>query len=378
MRNKIISKGELAPWVNELAKKGNLIGVREKGFGPPAGEAGKYEFAPIESAEELRLDYDVAVTSPKKFFQPSKETLLTFKRGGDFKLNAVVEAESLVIFGIHPYDAKALSQMDKVFADDNRDSNYWEKRGKAVIVGIDPACASKWSFWDAMGAATVDKGFDLWLTDLGDRYFIEVGTGKGEKLLKHATTSEATEADVSARNDARSKLATLCAGDRKIKAELKDLPDIFEAAYDNEIWEKRAEKCYSCGSCNLVCPTCYCFDVREEIDLDLVNGRRVRLWDGCLLESFAAVGHGENFRGERSERFRHRLMRKFVYMPKKLSERGSGFASPSERGSGGRSEAAERVVPPDTINIACVGCGRCSSVCLPDITDPVKVINELK
>lgn len=341
MKHKIISKGDLAPWVNELAKKGSLIGVREKGFG-------KYEFASIENFEELRLDYDVAVTPPKKFFQPSKETLLTFKRGGDFKLNAVVEAEGLVIFGVHPYDAKALSQMDKVFADDNRDSNYWEKRGKATIVGIDPARANKWAFWSSMGAATVDKGFDLWLTDLGDRYFVEVATEKGGKLLKHATTSEATEADTSAHNETRSKLSTLCAGDRKINIEASKLPVLFESRYEDSLWEKRAEKCYSCGSCNLVCPTCYCFDVKEEIDLDLVNGRRVRLWDGCLLESFAAVGHGENFRGERSERFRHRLLRKMTYMNKKVGE------------------------------VACVGCGRCSSVCLPDIADPVKVINELK
>ncbi len=341
MEHKTISKGDFAVWVDELAKKGNLIGVKDKGFD-------KFEFAPIENANELRLDYDVSVTPPKKFFQPARETLLTFKRGGDFKMNAVVEAESLVVFGVHPYDMKALRQMDKVFADDNRDTNYWEKRGKAVIVGVDPARASKWAFWGEMGSTTVDKGYDLWLTDLGDRYFIEVATNKGEKLLKHATTSEATEADVSARSEVRAKLAGLCDGSRKININVGDLPNVFEANYDHPVWEQKAKSCYSCGSCNLVCPTCYCFDVREEIDLDLVNGRRTRLWDGCLLESFAEVGHGENFRGERSERYRHRLMRKMTYMNKKVGE------------------------------VACVGCGRCSSVCLPDIADPVKVINELK
>jgi formate hydrogenlyase subunit 6/NADH:ubiquinone oxidoreductase subunit I len=340
MEQKIISKGGLADLVNELAKKGNLIGAKDKGFD-------KFEFAPIGNAGELRLDYDVTVTPPKKFFQPPKETLLTFKRGGDFRLNAVVASEGIVLFGIHPYDMKALRQMDKVFADDNRDTNYWEKRGRAVVVGVDPVRASKWAFWGEMGASFADKGYDLWLTDLGDRYFIEVATNKGERLLRHAAIEDATEADVSARSEARARLASLCDASRKIKINAGDLPNVFEASYEHPVWERKARTCYSCGSCNLVCPTCYCFDVREEIDLDLVNGRRVRLWDGCLLEEFAAVGHGENFRGERSARFRHRLMRKMTYMNKKVGE------------------------------LACVGCGRCSSVCLPDIADPVKVINEL-
>lgn len=341
MKQKIISKKDLSEWVALLAKDGGFIGIREK-------ETGKFEFAPIADASDLRLDYDVSVTPPKKFIQPPKETLVEFKLGKTPKGKPVIETEDLVIFGVHPYDMKAINQMDTVFEQVNNDTNYTERRKKITIVGIDPAKASKWSFWYDMNSFTVDKGFDLWLTDIGDRYLIDIGSKKGEKLISKAKTTDATKTDLDLQKEARLNLKNLCHPQRKIKASVKEIPALFRTSFENKIWEERAKKCYSCGSCNLVCPTCYCFDVREDVDLSLASGKRVRLWDGCLLEDFAHVGSGENFREERSDRYRHRLMRKMDYMTAKVGD------------------------------LACVGCGRCSSVCLPDITDPVKIINELK
>lgn len=341
MKQKVISKESFNAWVDSLAKSNRVVGVQEK-------ESGKFHYADIHSSKELRLDYDVTVTAPKKFIQPPRETLLTYEIGKHVKGKAVIESEPIVLLGVHPYDMKAINQMDKVMTDDNKDTNYLERRNNVTIIGTDPTKASKWSFWSDMGAATVDRGFDLWLTDLGDKYFVEIGTSKGEKLFATAKATEAAKSDEEKRADVRKKLSSLCSNDRKVKATVKELPSLFKSNYENKIWESRAEKCYSCGSCNLVCPTCYCFDVREDVDLSLTSGKRNRYWDGCLLEDFAMVGHGENFREERSARYRHRLFRKYTYMTSKVND------------------------------IACVGCGRCSSVCLPDITDPVKVINELK
>ena len=337
MKCKVITKGNFKTWIGQLIKDGRTIGVKEK-------EAGKFHFAELESPDGLRLDYDVTITPPKKYFQPPKEILLQYK---GIKADAVVDVEPMTIIGVHPYDMHAINQMDKVFSQDNKDTNYLKRRHAVVIIGCDQVSASKWSFWSAMGSSTADDGFDLWLTDLGDKYFIAVGTKKGEQLLKKAEAVNANDEDLARKKDVREKLTSLCGNNRGIKTKIKDLPSLFKLNYEYKIWERQAEKCYSCGSCNLVCPTCYCFDVREEMELDLINGRRIRMWDGCLLEAFAKVGSGENFREDRSERFRHRFFRKFVYMPEKIGQ------------------------------LACVGCGRCASVCLPDITDPVKIINEL-
>ena len=116
---------------------------------------------------------------------------------------------------------------------------------------------------------------------------------------------------------------------------------------ESSFWEKHSEKCLACGSCVLVCPTCYCFDVKDNPDLSLEQGERVRIWDGCLLEDFAKVASGENFRATRPTRYRHRYFKKGKYLYDRF-----GFVS-------------------------CVGCGRCSSNCLPDIANPVNLFNDM-
>ncbi|MCX7703870.1 MAG: 4Fe-4S dicluster domain-containing protein, partial [Planctomycetota bacterium] len=110
-----------------------------------------------------------------------------------------------------------------------------------------------------------------------------------------------------------------------------------------------ANRCYSCGTCTLVCPSCYCFDVEDDVSLsNLSSGERTRLWDSCQTESFAIVATGENFRKERSHRVRHRLYRKYYYLAEKYG---------------------------DTF---CVGCGRCGRQCTADIDifDIVSALSE--
>jgi len=42
---------------------------------------------------------------------------------------------------------------------------------------------SKWNFSSAMGCETIDYGYDLMVTDLGNRVAITVGSQKGGELL---------------------------------------------------------------------------------------------------------------------------------------------------------------------------------------------------
>ena len=91
---------------------------------------------------------------------------------------------------------------------------------------------------------------------------------------------------------------------------------------------------------------CFCFDVHDEVELNLKDGERWRRWDSCQLDEFARVAGGENFREHQAARLRHRFMRKGRYLMEKYGELG------------------------------CVGCGRCARSCLVDIS-PVQVFNEL-
>lgn len=341
MQVKVLTKASFGEFVKRLLRANRVIGVKRK--------ENKFAFAELAHANELALDYDVTLASPKALFQPPRETLLTFAATGTCKTPLPLNDEPFVLLGIHTYDLRAINQMDKIWADKNADEQYFSRRSQATIIAIEPTRASKWSFWSSMNSARVEEGFDLLLTDIGGSYAIDVGSKKGERLLKkYAPKSlKASKEDLEAQKLARKKLASLCDMDRSISLRTGNVTDLVRQNYEHPVWEELAKKCYSCGSCNFVCPTCYCFDVKDELTLDLKDGERIRQWDGCLLKGFASVASGENFRGQCAARFRHRIYRKTVYVFAKIGE------------------------------LACVGCGRCSEACLPDITDPVKVINKI-
>ncbi|MFP4202188.1 MAG: 4Fe-4S dicluster domain-containing protein [Candidatus Acetothermia bacterium] len=339
---KVISKSNFSKFVDDLIEKDEreVVGAQAK--------SNEFAFNPLESADDLRLDYDVTILPPKKYFMPQRETLVEYNldEGETTPVNQVVPR---IIMGIHPYDLVAIEQMDKVFEDTHEDPYYLEKRRQSVLVGVNMVNVSDWSFAHTMGTATTDSGYDLMLTDIGDRYAIEVGSSKGSNLLEKAG---------GAVNDIKSE------GIKKVKEYKEELPKKFrnDPEFDpfelpsllkkfygkDEFWEENAEDCLSCGTCNLVCPTCYCFDVQDVNDISLSEGERLRTWDGCMLEAFAEVAGDENFREEKAARYRHRYMRKGRYMYNRYGD------------------------------IACVGCGRCSEQCLPDIADPVDVFNQMK
>ena len=340
---KIIAKEDFNKFVNSLIADDSLqvIGVKAK--------RDKFVFAPLESSNELRLDYDVTLLPPKKYFFPQRETLFTYDLTGGFSAKGLTaEAKTTVIIGVHPYDIVALLHMDEVFRETKSDPYYFDKRNSSIIIGVNIQKMSKWNFAPFMGSATTEYGYDLMLTDLGNRYAINVGSDKGEALLdKYAkNVTDALARDVQIVGQKKREIMHMPQQKFDFPTEL--IPELLRKNYEQSIfWEKHSETCLACGSCVLVCPTCYCFDVKDNPDLSLESGERIRTWDGCLLEDFAKVASGENFRPTRPTRYRHRYFKKGKYLYDRF-----GF-------------------------ISCVGCGRCSSNCLPDIANPVKLFNDM-
>jgi sulfhydrogenase subunit beta (sulfur reductase) len=341
MTFRTIEKKNFSPFIENLIQAMEVVGVREK-------VEGKYEFTPLESPSQLRLDYDVTLLSPKKYLLPSRETLLRFKTGKAVSCEPALGSRPLAIVGVHPYDLKGIAQLDRIFADANQDEHYRRKRQDTVLIGVDIKRPSPYAFCKSMNSATVQEGFDLFLTDLGESYVVAVGTNKGQGILeKHAVSRAATKEEVGRRTEIQDKIPYLFSLNT-VTTPYEQLPQLLTDHAESKLFAELAEKCFSCGSCNLVCPTCYCFDVQDDMALNLSEGERFRLWDGCLLEGFAKVATGENFREDRVERIRHRIFRKGKYIYEKYGEHG------------------------------CVGCGRCASACLPDIANPVEIFNRLK
>jgi len=338
---KTIGAAALSDWVDAVILEQTVYGVQTKDE--------RFAFGPLVAARNLRLDYDVTILPPKKYFLPQTEVLSTFDRY-TMKFESVVDAEPFVLFGVHPYDLAAIVQLDKIFRRNNPDVHYLTRREAATIVALDVETPSADVFAGCMGVATAEgmSGFDVLLTRIdADTYVIDTRTDKGEALIgKAAETSDAGEDDL-----ARRRQLWACNRERLRKHKLEmnpaDLPALLEKSEDHPVWEEKSVLCYSCGSCNMVCPTCYCFDVQDDLDWDLAKGRRTRRWDGCMLTDFAAVAGGHNFRGQKAARYRHRYYRKGRYT----------FDM--------------------TGDISCVGCGRCIAACTAKIANPVEIFNRL-
>jgi len=332
-----IKQETLKAWVRELIKQTRLFAVQAKGD--------KFDFDLLESAEAVRLDYDVSNIPPKKYFQPPVEELVHFNEQ-EFK--SVVDTSPFVLFGVHPYDVNAISQMDKIFALGNKDVHYLTRRQNATIVACDVENASENVFAGCLGFATVNEGFDILLTKVDGGYLVDSRTEKGETLLAHlpASVEKAADKDLKDRETVWQKNINLLQK-HKLKAKPEDVSAALEKAYNHPLWEERAARCFSCGSCNLVCPTCYCFDVQDDVNWDMKSGSRSRCWDGCMLEDFATVAGDHNFRKNKADRYRHRYYRKGKYVPERIGV------------------------------FSCVGCGRCISACVTHIANPVEVFNKI-
>jgi sulfhydrogenase subunit beta (sulfur reductase) len=331
-----INEEGLRTWVAGMIKQQPVFGIQARGD--------KFDFAPLEDPRALRLDYDVSTNPPKKYFQPPKEDLVRFDAQG-FK--SVSHNQPFVLLGVHPYDVAAIAQMDKLFDLGNHDARYFSRRQNATIIACDVQNASKNVFAGCLGFASVDKGFDILLTKINDGYLVDSRTEKGNALCGQLNQArEAGDSDLKEREGVWQKNKALLQK-HSLKATTEQVTAALGKAYDHPVWEEKAALCFSCGSCNLVCPTCYCFDVQDDLNWDMKSGVRYRCWDGCMLEHFAKVAGEHNFRKNKAERYRHRYYRKGLYVPQKINE------------------------------FSCVGCGRCISVCVSHIAHPVEVFNRI-
>ncbi len=326
---------------------GDWVGVliqRHRVYGPQA-KADCFEYDLLSRPADLRLDHDVTILPPKKFLTPPREAIVNFTRSGQFQ--SITDQERLVLFGVHPYDVAAIRQMDRYFTQDNPDAHFMARRKNVTIVACDVQNASEHVFAACMGTATVRDGFDVLLTLVGDTYVVESRTPAGDALLALAGRLEDADPLSLARREQVWLDAEKLLHRQHLRCRPADLPGLMDGAYNSQVWERMSRTCFSCGSCVMVCPSCFCFDVRDETNWDMASGTRKRQWDGCMLTEFAIVAGGHNFRKQREERYRHRYYRKAKYLPDRC-----GF-------------------------VACVGCGRCVGACVPRIANPVEVYNSL-
>ncbi len=307
-----------------------------------------FEFRPWQPGMHIAWDYDLAYTPLKRFFLPPREDLISFDLPS-YKAEPVIQAPKQLLFGVHPYDIKAINQLDQLMSTDSVDVNYQARRDNTVIFGMEPAQVADTSFWAGVDASRVDLGYDLFWTRISpEAFLVQVGSAQGEKMIQmNQGVDKASAAEKEAARRVHLKMVAK-ADKLSLGFSWRQVPGTMAKFFKHQLyWQEKAKTCLSCGSCNLVCPTCYCFDIQDEVDDKLEQGRRYRQWDGCMLEGFARIAGGHNFRPTPWERYRHRYMRKGKYIYDKIGELG------------------------------CVGCGRCVRACTARIANPKEVFQEI-
>lgn len=288
----------------------------------------------INASDEIVFGCQPTVLSPKKFFFPQNETLLEFT--GEGKFTPKIESFPQVLFGIHPCDLNGIKILDEAFADGHGDPNYLSKRENTLIIGLDcNQLCDDHAFCFKTNSHEAKGGYDVMLHHGGSRFIAEIATEKGKTFIQKYF--EYQPADASALDAFKAEKKKTFEKEKPFK-NLEKFPALFEENKDHAVWDEEGKRCLSCGSCIMVCPTCYCFDVADEFQLNLKKGERLRRWDACMLSPFAVVAGGENFRPEAKERLKHRINRKFNYLMKKHGQS------------------------------VCVGCGRCVRACLAEIS----------
>lgn len=327
---KVLNKSLIKDFINSLISQSKVVAPVSRGFN-------NYSFEAIFSAEQIALSYIPTIVPPKKYFLPPQETLIEFKLDREIEIEPVVNYEKLILLWLHTCDIAGIRCLSQVLSERPKDTAFLLRNKHITIVGFE--CndyCDQYASCAFVGANIPTTGYDLMFTELSECYIVHVHSSKGAELIEKCDLFEnAKPVHIDELKDLRDRKSKIFYNE--IPTERRYLPDLFDRSFSASVWKELESRCLSCGNCTAVCPTCYCFDIREEVDLTLKAGQRYRVWFSCQLDPFAKVAGGHDFRKERSARQRHRFYRKFRYP---IDRYGMVF---------------------------CTGCGRCSRTCMARI-----------
>ncbi len=320
----IITKTNVCEFINSLIKRYEV-------YAPVESEITK--FSRVMSAEQIRFLPNRTDSSLKPLFFPPEEEMYQWMRSEDgYTINdSLKQKKEKVIFGARGCDIRSLQILDRYMLSEFKDP-YYHSRRNAIIIGMTCDYPRESCFCTAFGGMIPDE-YDLWFTDIGSKYLVDVHSERGKKLLSESLFEIASEADIERAKRKITRIEESIAQRTRINlCETKKCSMNIRKRADDLIWKELAKICLACGKCNFICPTCHCFDVRDFVNMEGTEGRRVRVWDACHLYEYARTS-AENFRKERDARVRYRIYDKFVFPVMRYGA------------------------------YACTGCGRCTDVC---------------
>jgi sulfhydrogenase subunit beta (sulfur reductase) len=303
----------------------------------PVKEGDFHVFRELEGGKKPDFGYQNSRLSAKGVVYPQSERMMECilderEAGGNVYQEAAKEYGMQVIAGVRPCDAHGFQIVKVNFDNAEYRDPWWVKRFETSILvglGCNEPCST--CFCTSVGGGPFsEKGLDVLVYDLGEEFMVKGLTERGEALMGELEGGKAVGEGDRGRmeqvsREASRKMHSSIATDRLKGQEMKRL---FEAPF----WEEVAFACINCGTCTYLCPTCWCFDIQDEVVGK--EGDRMRNWDSCMFPLFSLHGSGHNPREKKHQRVRQRFMHKLKY-----------YVDKYDRG------------------VQCSGCGRCVRYC---------------
>jgi sulfhydrogenase subunit beta (sulfur reductase) len=322
-----ITKSDLFDLFSRLAQESRIF--------VPYEYNDKFYFGKFDPAKEASIVLGgIRQNEPfKSFLNPAREKILG---------KSSQDTRPVIVAGVKQCDLSSFVLQDFVFLKgDHEDPLYSFHRNNTLIISSDCTFARETCFCIAMdGRPYPAVSFDLNLSPLDNKFLVESGSEKGNSLVKGYKTffRDVRTNEIDKRDEAREAVSDQVREFIK-KRGTPGTPEIrgsVKKHYDNlAMWQDHSSTCVECGACNLVCPTCHCFQLFDT--KTATQTMRGRVWDACLYKTFARVAGGANPRKHLYERLRNRFDKKFAFFPEVLNY------------------------------FACTGCGRCIDACPGDI-----------